>query len=486
MRAFFLTCAGVLCLALTTARGDAPPVSSGPSTQPASRPAPGDTTPVVKGTIVATIELEGHLEPVDPFEVRVRPESYQGDLKVKSVAPHGAAVKRGEILLAVDPTNLQRQLAEADNALIAARAAMTKAEADNYLGEQADALALQQARDELATAEGALKWWEDVDGKQMLTSAELSVRNARNNVEDQNDELDQLKKMYKTEDLTNATSEIVIKRAVRSLEMQKVMQMMVEWREAKTKNFDYNVSRQRFVFGVEQEKQQLAQLQAQQELQKVQRKTAVTTARLALDKAEVKVNELKSDQDAFTITAPFDGIVYYGQLSNGAWQNGGPKAVRVGEKVAAGQVLMTFVQPAKLRVAADIPEAKLNWIKPGSEARIVPVALPEAATTGACAEIAPCGAPRDGGQAFTARFNPQNLDPRLLSAMKVVVRVDAGTASDVLVVPSNAVSMARVRVRDSDGKNVWRDVVVGKSDGELVEIKSGLNEGDLVVTKAGK
>jgi hypothetical protein len=55
----------------------------------------------------------------------------------------------------------------------------------------------------------------------------------------------------------------------------------------------------------------------------------------------------------------------------------------------------------------------------------------------------------------------------------------------VLVVPTSAVSKGRVKVKE-DGKDVWRDVVIGKSDSDNVEIRQGLKEGDLVVSKGGK
>jgi multidrug efflux pump subunit AcrA (membrane-fusion protein) len=459
-----------------TARGESP---GGAASQPA------DTVAVARGTIVATIEVDGYLEPTEPVEVKIKPESYQGDLKIKSVVPHGATVKQGDVILSIDPTELQKQMAEAENALTTAKANLAKAEADDYLGEQSDALALEQARTELANAEGSLKWWEEVDGKQMLTMAELSTRNARSNVEDQNDELEQLRKMYKTEELTNATADIVVKRALRQLEQSKIMQGITEQREGKVKNFDYVNARQRLVFAIEQEKQQLAQLKATQEQQRILRKTAVVSARMAAEKAEKKLSELREDVEHFTVTASTDGVVYFGQISGGSWQNSGPKALRVGEKATAGQVVMTIARPGKMKLVADIPEAKLNWISPGSEARVVPTAMPDSTVTAKCADISPTASKGEGGQGYQAKFDLPTLDPRLTPGMKATVRIDAGTVNDVLIVPLTAVSKGRVKVKQ-DGKEVWRDVVIGKSDTDNVEIRQGLKEGDLVISKGGK
>ncbi len=144
---------------------------------------------------------------------------------------HGASVKKDDVLLSLDSDEIQRQIATAKIDLANAKAAADKAQADVDLGDQSDALAMKMQEEELDKAKGALKWWEDVDGKQMITSAELQTRGAKAAVDDQQDELDQLKKMYKTEELTNATADIVVKRALRNLEISKVNQTMAEERD---------------------------------------------------------------------------------------------------------------------------------------------------------------------------------------------------------------------------------------------------------------
>jgi len=459
--------------------------------QPASapttliKPAGEELTTVTTGMIQATIELDGFFEPIDPVEVRLRPKSYQGALEIKSIAPLGATVKPGELILQIDSAELSRQLAEAENGLLSARANLHKAEADDYLGDQSDALAMQMAQEELANAQAALKWWEDVDGKQLKRSAELAVRNSKNNVEDQSDELDQLRKMYKTEELTSATADIVIKRALRALELAKINQEMAEAREQKVKQFDYNVSRQKLVFAIEQKKQAVDQLKAAQESQRTLRKAAVVSARLNVEKAEAKVAELKADLEQLTVRAPHEGVVYYGQLVQGAWQNANPKSLRIGEKLTAGQVVLTLARPGAMRLVVDVPETRVGWIKPGMEARIVPLAYPDAATSGKCQSPLPVGQPKDGGLAYQMLIEPESVDSRLLAGMKASVRIDAGRAENVLLVPVSAVSRGRVKLR-IDGKDQWRDVITGRSDGEYVEIRTGLKQGDQVVTKVGK
>jgi multidrug resistance efflux pump len=223
----------------------------------------------------------------------------------------------------------------------------------------------------------------------MLKGAELNVRNAKNNVEDQDDELDQLKKMYKTEELTNATADIVVKRAVRNLELAKIREGMSEQSAEKVKQFNYQTDRQKLVFNIEKEKQEMAQLRATQDQQKALRQTTLTGAKLATDKAKLKLEELREDAAAFSTKAPFDGVVLYGQLQRGAWQNADPKLLRADDKISPAQVILTFVAPGKMRLMTDVPESKLGMVKPGLTAHVVPTGHAERLSPGRAAIRAP-------------------------------------------------------------------------------------------------
>src|SRR5206468_776794 len=172
---------------------------------------------VKRGAIHPHIDADGFFEPIDPLEVRVRPEAFVGDLKIVSLAAHGASVKKGGVLLELEGDALKHQIAAADADLANATASVAKAKTDLELGEQADQIAMKVQEKDLANAKAALQWFDDVDGNQMITSAQMQTRTAKAAVEDQQDELDQLKKMYKSEELTNATADIVVKRALRNL-----------------------------------------------------------------------------------------------------------------------------------------------------------------------------------------------------------------------------------------------------------------------------
>ena len=442
-----------------------------------------ETTAVRRGDISTTVELEGYFEPTESYEVRIRPKAYQGELLIASAPASGATVKKAESLLQIDADELNKQVGAAENDLNAARANFAKAQADVQLGEAGDALALKIQQNELSNTEAGLKWWEEVDGAQLLKSAELGVKAARDNVEDQGDELDQLKKMYKSEELTNATADIVVKRALRALDRAKIMQGMQEAREGKVKGFDYTVQRQKLLFAIEQQKQALAELTAKQAQSAVTRKTALVGAQIALDKAQTKFDELKEDQTQFASEAPFDGFVYAGEFQQGRWPAAAnPRALRKDEKIQPGSVVLTLVPAGKLRLTIDLPENKLQYVKPDMKLRVIPLVATDAVTTGTVGTPSFSPINKDNLQAYPTPVTLEKIDPRLAPGQKATARIDV-EARNVLLVPASAVSKGRVKVKASDGKAQWRDVITGHTDGDVIEIRDGVKEGEDVLTK---
>ena len=442
-----------------------------------------ETTAVRRGDISATVELDGYFEPTESFEVRIRPKAYQGELLIAAAPASGASVKKGEPLLQLDSEEINRQLKAAENELTAAQANFAKAQADVQLGEAADALAMKVQQNELSNAEAGLKWWEQVDGAHMVKGAELATKAARDNVEDQTDELEQLRKMYKSEELTNETADIVVKRALRARERAQIAQGMQEARELKVKGFDYSVHRMKYAFGVEQQKQALAELTAKHAHAAVVRKTASVGAQIALDKAQAKFEELKADLPQFAAEAPFDGVVYAGEFQQGRWPAAGnPRALRKDEKVQPGSIVLTLVPAGKLRLTIDVPENKLQYVKPETKLRVIPLVAPDAVTTGTVGTPSASPLVKDNMQAYPTPLTLEKIDPRLAPGQKATARIDV-EANDVLLVPSSAISKGRVKVKTSDGKAQWRDVIIGHTDGEVTEIRDGVKEGEQVLTK---
>ena len=451
------------------------------ATQPTTTTVPS-TTPVKRGDLPLKFEATGYFEAVDPVEIRLRLKAYVGDLTINAIATSGASVKKGDVLLEIDPVPLNKQLASAENDRMAALANVEKLEADFKLSEASEALTLKTQQNVVGDAENAVKWWEQVDGPQMLKQWDLQVKQFKDNVDDRSDELDQLKKMYKTEELTSATADIVVKRAVRGLEQAEIQHDMEKDRVKKNKTIYYPISKRAVTDALLRAKQALASLEIAQTHVKSQWKTTLFTSRTAVVTATQKVTELKSDLEKLTVVAPMEGVVWFGQMTSGNWQGGEVKTLRMGEKVMAQQNLMTLYTPGKMRVIADLAEAKYFSVPMGTVATVTPMSFPELRMEGKCDSTPRTAVVLPTGPVYPMAIAVGEVDARLIPGMKATIQLAVPPLSHVLLVPNGALVNGAVWVREN-GTEKKKAVVSGHTDGKSTEIVGGLNEGEEVLTQ---
>lgn len=443
-----------------------------------------DAHVVKKGDLVPVLELDATYHSLETHELRLRFESGAVEAAVLKVAPHGGTVKKGEILLALESGPLERQIAAAEHERRGARAALDKAKAERELGARADALALALAENAHRDATSELRAFEEVEGKHLLLNAELQVKQMEDMIADQQEELAQLEKMYKSEELTNATSEIVVRRARRGLERTRIYAAMARESSDLVVKVRHPVQRRRLADAVETAAAALPPLRVQQALARVQREVELAKAEAAFHQQEEQLGKLKKDLESTSSVAPFDGRVFWGPFQNGQWTplEQAAQPLRVGEKAQAGAVLLTLCGPA-LRAHADLPEAHYFAVEPGSAVQVTPVSRRGAVATGRLSAQSFAAQPRGAGAAFDALLDLEPAPTDVLPGMKAKARLTGRPLKDVLLVPTAAVTSAgdkhSVKVL-KDGKPVEREVEIGGTDGTSTAVLKGLAEGESV------
>jgi multidrug resistance efflux pump len=452
------------------------------------KPKPADeaeeTVAARKGNLTPVYELEATYEAVESAELKLKLDAFQGELTILKVAAAGEFVKKGDLLFSLDKAPIEKQIAALENDLRVARAAAEKQAADLAIGATADALALKQAQTSLKDAEAALKSFEEVDGKHMVAQVELNVKFMEDALHDQTEELAQLEKMYKSEELTNATSEIVVRRAKRNLERTKIALDMGRAEAANVKDVKYPQMRQTHVHAIEVARNGLDSVKSAQALSKVQREVEAAKSKTALAQLEEQAAKLKHDLAAFEWHAPIDGRVFYGQFQHGAWSTAEQVTpmLQPGEKAQAGQVLLTVCGP-RTRARADLAEADYFDVAPGLEATVAPAAAPEAKAEGTIQKKSATAAMKGAGASFELRIDFKEPPADLLPGMKGKASIRGKELKDVVLVPSTAVASQSGKCTlnvSRDGKTAPREVTVGKSDGKMTQIKTGLEPGEKV------
>ncbi|GIF63358.1 RND transporter [Asanoa ishikariensis] len=154
----------------------------------------------------------------------------------------------------------------------------------------------------------------------------------------------------------------------------------------------------------------------------------------------------------------------------------------VGTDVGAGSTFVSVADVAGMQVAADFPEADANRLKVGQVATVTLANRPGDDLTARVVQVSPVGT-ADGdlvryGVVLAFDENPADL----LVGQSANVRVTTGEATGVLRVPSSAVHGDGSAVVRTAAGDQTRSVEVGLRGDQYTEIKTGLVEGDEVVT----
>jgi Cu(I)/Ag(I) efflux system membrane fusion protein len=192
---------------------------------------------------------------------------------------------------------------------------------------------------------------------------------------------------------------------------------------------------------------------------------------LGVPAASIRAVETKHETNATTtLVAPIDGVVT-------------ELGVRDGAAFMAGASLFRINGLATVWVNAQIPEARVSMVPPGSTVEAHATSWPGATFKGRVIALLPQVDPQT--RTLTVRVALDNPDFRLSPGMWVALDFTAPASAPQLVVPSEAVIVTGQRtvviVADEKG---WFDVVdvsTGVEQDGRTPILSGLKEGQSIV-----
>lgn len=155
-----------------------------------------------------------------------------------------------------------------------------------------------------------------------------------------------------------------------------------------------------------------------------------------------------------------------------------------GQTVNSGSVL--FAISDKLIVSASLDESDIGKIKLGQNASIVLDAYPDKRVRGRVFKILDEGATKSNVVTYTVKLRPETVPPFFRSQMTANIKIRISERRNVLMAPARAVTIdprgaTAVITALAAGQPVYARVETGQTDGEDVEIVSGLNPGDPVL-----
>ena len=163
------------------------------------------------------VPLDGTFVARKMEEVALRPKAWS-EFEIEDVIEHGAKVHKGQRLIKFDDDKINEAIQDMELDQRISELAITKTEEEMPRLEKTLKLDFGDADRAAENAKADLKHYNDLDRPMAIKSAEFMVKYYNFMLDYEKDELNELEKMYKADDLTEETEEIVLKRQRNSVE----------------------------------------------------------------------------------------------------------------------------------------------------------------------------------------------------------------------------------------------------------------------------
>jgi multidrug resistance efflux pump len=365
------------------------------------------------------------------------------DVEIRDLAPEGSRVKAGDVLVRLDTTDLEVELARV-------RQEHRQAQID-----------LQVAEGEWDEANAEVKAVTEGEGALTVEEARSTLQRAQKKAERLRQEYEKLRPLLEKGFITReelARTEDALEEAEEELLLARRRTDVV-----------VQLSHPR-----EQKRAALALAQKASQLSHVRTRVAET---------ELRLNLLANMIEGCTIRARGPGMVVYEENLNANPR----RKLRIGDRVFATQGIVTIPEVNRMQVEATVSEAEVHRVRTGQRAEVRVEAFPDLTLTGVVTRVGTLAATSASRPFDDKRFDLIiALDPataELRPEMSIRADVIVGTRSNVLMIPVTAVfnhqGMRVAYVVTATG-TAMRPLELGESNDRMVEIAGGLQQGDRV------
>ncbi|MEO1293368.1 MAG: efflux RND transporter periplasmic adaptor subunit [Pseudomonadota bacterium] len=207
----------------------------------------------------------------------------------------------------------------------------------------------------------------------------------------------------------------------------------------------------------------------------VQGQAVLTQAQAQVETAKAAAAQAAYDLEHLDIRAPFDGVILQ-------------RSVQPGQYIMLGAEAATLLDLARLEIEADVPAEMISSLAPGTE--VVAVLDGGKSTVATVRAVVPIETVSTRTRPVRFDADLSGLDPLVYAAGKALtLQIPISAPRSALVVPKDALvrrGAGWMVYVVTDGSAVPRTVTLGSSNGDGIEIQSGLTEGDLVVVRGNE
>lgn len=458
---------------------------------------------VQRGSLPITVTERGNLESQNTEEITCEVESFGGDrsgvsgTQILYIIPNGSSVKKGDLLVELDRAPLRERLDSQFLGLLRAKASKTQAISKYENQKIQNETNLTKAKLQLDLAKCDLEHYCDRQQYEQQAVApeggmgglfEIELQNVELRIQTQlaeqmisKENLDAIELLHK---LGFRNRGELDEAKVNLLESQSQLATAIaEKRELEKYTFTKEMlSREEAVATA---RNNLEQVKRNNESELQQAEAARDSAIRAYDKEKERYERYLKQLEQCKIHAPQDGMVAYA-VERG--RGGSRTVIEKGAFVRERQDLLTLPDLSRMQVETSVHESVLDQVQKGLDAVIQVDAFPDRRYRGSVKSVAVLP---DQGNWFSSDTKVYETvvtideDVRQLKpGMTAVVEIDIATLEDVISVPIQAVIQrgeANWCFVRKGGKLERREIMLGRTNDKFVEVREGLDVGEVVV-----
>lgn len=491
---------------------------------------------VTRGELVRSISATGQLVALTQVDIRSR----AGGTVERLAVDLGDVIKAGDLIAEIDPsdtraifdqaradldgavaradqarTNLELQVANSRTAVADARVALQSAiarlEASELQAKRQPSLTRSSMASAQAAYESALQTQRkllEVDIPRRRRDAQTTLDSARTGLETARADLDRQRGLNERGFVAGSVVERAQSAYANAQSAYQVAQQRMQTLEAELaadrRTTESDVTRARASLDqaranqsedqisdrtLEQQRQAVAAariglqqaLDAQRQVQL--RQSEVRAAQSATVRSRVQVRNAEVNYNSTRVVAPRGGVVTQKYIEQGTVIPAGTSTF------SQGTAIIQLADISQLFVDCAVDEADVGQVRLGQNVRIQTEAFPGEFLKGVVTRINPAATTVQNVTAITVRVKvlPGGADIRVVPGMNATCEFLTLEKKDVIVAPSQAIrnegGKTTVRVQGPNPKKpIVREITVGERGNDGVEILSGLQPGDKVVT----
>jgi multidrug efflux pump subunit AcrA (membrane-fusion protein) len=448
------------------------------------------TAKVIKGDLKIDVEVSGEFVAEDKDEIRMEPDKYKGDLIITKILPEGTPVKKDEVLMEFEPDKLDDALKEARDEVTDEQVAVNKATAELESAKIDSDSKQSQLKKELAFLEKEVSAAIEKQALE-LAEKEKEIADSESSLADARVDHKQLTELYEERELHTKTENMLIARSEKNLE-DSAKDIEEKRRELEYfKSFELLKTQEEKQLEVEKKKAEIKKEKITLEAAVAEKQAVVDKAQRKLDTATKKVEGLEKDRTQLRVVAPRDGILFYGALGGNSSPfsfsiGANDDEMEVGGRVKTHTILLTVAAMDNLSVKMQVKENDVQHMKKDLPITVRPDAFPALQLEGKLTKVDQIASRTDvfsNARRFTVRGKCTDTAKQLKTGMNCRVVVHADMIPDAIQVPIVAVAeeggkyFCNVKSATDHEK---REVKIGLSNAENVQITEGLRTGEVV------